>query len=271
MNQNFNKKICMIIILVVFPICIVGCSGKSRTDKQMLEIEDINTISQEMETENEKLNNTMLNLESSEVTEEELIKDSDFVNVEDYISNIYVELKYSTEDNFTGQKIYDFSEAYLRYGTVKKLLCVQNDLQELGLSLKIWDAFRPTEAQFDLWEVCPNSTYVANPNKGFSSHSKGNTIDITIVDSEGNELVMPTEFDNFSKLADRDYDDCTREAAINAKLLEQIMLDNGFKGYFGEWWHFTDLDEYPVEDVFVPIEKSKTSCFLFVLVFNRRM
>ena len=196
-----NKKICMVIvILVVFPICIVGCSRKSRTDKQILETKNIDTMSQETESENVELNNTMLNLESSEVTEEELIKDSDFVNVKDYISNIYVELKYNTKDNFTGQKIYNFSEAYLRYGTVKKLLSVQNDLQELGLSLKIWDAFRPITAQFDLWEACPNSIYVANPNKGFSSHSKGNTIDITIVDNEGNEVIMPTEFDDFSEL-----------------------------------------------------------------------
>ena len=257
MNKNFNKKnYIMVAILIVFSTCIVGCSRKNGTEKPMMETEDIYTISQETETENTELNNTMLNLESSEMTEtEELIEEIDFVNVKDYISDIYIELKYNTEDNFTGQKIYDFSEAYLRYGTVKKLLCVQNDLQELGLSLKIWDAFRPTEAQFDLWEVCPNSIYVANPNKGFSSHSRGNTVDITLVDSEGNELVMPTEFDDFSKLADRDYSDCTKQAATNAKLLEQIMTDNGFKPYFGEWWHFTDLDEYPVEDVFIPTEK----------------
>lgn len=257
MNKKFNKKnYIMLAILVVLSTCILGCSGENRTEKPMMETEDTYTISQETETENTELNNTMLNLETSEITEtKELIEEIDFVNVKDYISDIYVELKYNTEDNFTGQKIYDFSDAYLRYGTVKKLLCVQNDLQELGLSLKIWDAFRPTKVQFDLWEVCPNSTYVANPNKGFSSHSRGNTVDITIVDSEGNELVMPTEFDDFSKLADRDYSDCTKQAATNAKLLEQIMIDNGFKPYFGEWWHFTDLDEYPVEDVFIPTEK----------------
>ena len=257
MNKFFNKKIrIMVTILVVFPIYIIGCSRENRVENPMMGTEDIYAIGKETEIENVELNNTMLYLENSEIAEtEELIDNTDFVNVKDYIPDIYVELKYNTENNFTGQKIYDFSEAYLRYGTVKKLVCVQKDLQELGLSLKIWDAFRPTEAQFDLWEVCPNSTYVANPNKGFSSHSRGNTVDITIVDAEGNELVMPTEFDDFSVLADRDYNDCTKEATTNAKLLEQIMIDNGFKPYFGEWWHFTDLDEYPVEDVFIPTDK----------------
>ena len=257
MNKFFDKKIrIMVTILVVFSICIIGCSRENRAEPPMMGTEDIYAIGKKTEIENVELNNTLLYLENSEIAEtEELIDNTDFVNVKDYIPDIYVELKYNTEKNFTGQKIYDFSEAYLRYGTVKKLVCVQKDLQELGLSLKIWDAFRPTEAQFDLWEVCPNSTYVANPNKGFSSHSRGNTVDITIVDAEGNELVMPTEFDDFSVLADRDYNDCTKEATTNAKLLEQIMIDNGFKPYFGEWWHFTDLDDYPVEDVFIPTDK----------------
>ncbi|MDE6929141.1 MAG: hypothetical protein K2P02_00065, partial [Lachnospiraceae bacterium] len=76
-----------------------------------------------------------------EVFIEPVLDKEDFVNVEDYIEDIYVELRYSTADNFTGQKIYEFSDAYLRYGTAKKLMCVQEKLREQGLSLKIWDAF----------------------------------------------------------------------------------------------------------------------------------
>lgn len=92
--------------------------------------------------------------------------DEDFVRVGDYIPDIVVELKYATADNFTGQVIYDFSDAYLRYGTVKKLMNVQQALREQGLSLKIWDGFRPPAAQFRLWEICPDPTYVADPNNG---------------------------------------------------------------------------------------------------------
>ena len=176
----------------------------------------------------------------------------DFVRVLDYIPDMYQELKYAADRNFTGQVIYDFSDAYLRYGTVKKLAAVCNDLAELGLSLKIWDGFRPVSAQFKLWEVCPDPTFVANPEKGFSSHSRGNTVDVTLVDRDGNELEMPSEFDDFSAKADRDYSDVEEEAAINALLLEETMIEAGFKPYSSEWWHFSDTDSYEVEENFTP-------------------
>lgn len=180
----------------------------------------------------------------------------DFVRVLDYIPSARQELLYATDRNFTGQVIYDFTDAYLRYGTVKKLIAVSEDLAQLGLSLKIWDGFRPVSAQFRLWEVCPDPAFVANPQKGFSSHSRGSTVDITLVDTDGNELEMPTGFDDFSKKADRDYSDCTETAASHAELLEILMEKHGFRGYSAEWWHFSDTDEYPVEETFAPPAKS---------------
>ena len=175
----------------------------------------------------------------------------DFVRVLDYIPGMYQELIYATADNFTGQVIYDFSDAYLRYSTVKKLAAVSEDLAQLGLALKIWDGFRPVSAQFKLWEVCPDPTFVANPTKGFSSHSRGNTVDVTLVGLDGTELEMPSAFD-FSNKANRDYSDSTKTAADHAELLEILMEKHGFDGYFDEWWHFYDTDQYPVEKDFTP-------------------
>lgn len=184
------------------------------------------------------------------VTEPE---DGDLVRVTDYIPGIAVELKYATEDNFTGKQIYEFTDAYLRYGTVKKLAAVQADLQEQGYGLKIWDGFRPVAAQFTLWEVYPDSRFVANPNVGYSNHCRGNTVDVTLIDLDtGEELEMPTAFDEFSSLADRNYSDCTAEAAENARLMENLMQAWGFSPYWSEWWHFTDTDTYPVEKDFIP-------------------
>lgn len=176
----------------------------------------------------------------------------DFVPVADHVPSVRVELKYASEDNFTGQVIYGFTEAYLRYGTVQKLAAAQEALAAEGYSLLVWDAFRPTEAQFRLWEVCPDPVYVANPEKGFSSHSRGNTVDVTLVLPDGSPVEMPTGFDDFSPLADRDYSDVPEDAAARARLLEDIMTDHGFKPYAGEWWHFSDTDSYPVEEDFVP-------------------
>ena len=178
--------------------------------------------------------------------------DSDFVKVTDYIPTIQVELAYAGTDNFTGQAIYDFTEAYLRYGTAKKLAAVQEALKAQGLGLLIWDAFRPTAAQFKLWEVCPDPTYVANPETGFSSHSRGNTVDVTLVSLDGTAVEMPTGFDDFSPLADRDYSDVDALPAANAALLEDAMTQAGFTPYQGEWWHFSDSDVYEVETGFSP-------------------
>lgn len=177
---------------------------------------------------------------------------ADLVPVTDYIPGIPVDLKYAGEDNFTGQAIYDFTEAYLRYGTVQKLASAQEALAAEGYSLLIWDAFRPVEAQFRLWEICPDPVYVANPEKGFSSHSRGNTVDVTLVLADGSPVEMPTGFDDFSPLADRDYSDVPEDAAANAKFLEGVMAGCGFKPYSGEWWHFSDTDSYPVEENFIP-------------------
>ena len=174
------------------------------------------------------------------------------VRVLDYIPGIFQELKYATDQNFTGQVIYGFSDAYLRYGTVKKLAAVSEELAQLGLSLKIWDGVRPVSAQFRLWEVCPDPAFVANPQKGYSAHSRGNTLDVTLADAQGRELEMPSGFDDFSPKADRDYTDCTEEAAQHAQLLEILMEKHGFQGYSAEWWHFSDTEEYPVAENFVP-------------------
>ena len=186
------------------------------------------------------------------MAEEELPADTDFVRVRDYIPSIAVSLRYATEDNFTGEIIYDFSEAYLRYGTVKKLSAAHAALNEAGYGLLLWDAFRPVSAQFTLWEVCPDSVYVADPNRGFSSHSRGSTVDVTLITLEGEAVEMPTDFDDFTDRADRDYSDVSENAAANALLLEQVMTASGFAPYQGEWWHFSDTDAYEVEQSFSP-------------------
>ena len=177
----------------------------------------------------------------------------EFVPVGEHIPGLVVELRYATENNFTRQVIYDFDEAWLRWGTVEKLRAVQAELEAQGLGLKLWDGFRPPEAQFVLWQAYPDPAYVANPTQGgYSSHSRGNTVDVTLVDGAGRELEMPTGFDDFSPLADRDYGDCSQTARENALLLEGLMEKHGFRPYFAEWWHYSDTDPYPVETVFTP-------------------
>ena len=173
-------------------------------------------------------------------------KDEDLVLIKEYIPSIRFDIRYATENNFTGQVIYDSNDAYLRYGTVKKLKRVQEQLQEKGLCLLIYDAYRPTKAQEKLWEICPDPNFVSDPKNGFSGHCRGGAIDITLMDSNGELLEMPSDFDEFTSLADRDYSDVSSVAAENSQMLEDIMTKNGFSGYRKEWWHYSDTVKYSV-------------------------
>lgn len=184
------------------------------------------------------------------ITPLEEVDDNTMVNVSDYIPDAIVDLKYSTTDNFTGQQIYEADmPAQLRAGTVKKLVRAQETFREVGYTIVIWDAYRPVAAQFKLWDIYPDANYVANPNTGYSSHSKGNTVDITLAYSNGELIAMPTEFDDFSAAADRDYSefiDSAPNRMLNAQFLETVMKQNGFTPYSAEWWHFTDTQNYDI-------------------------
>lgn len=176
-------------------------------------------------------------------------KDNELVRVSDYIPDIKIDIKYSTADNITGGKIYDFDDAYLRYGTVMKLKKAADSLRKQGYLIMIWDGYRPQSAQFTLFENAPDPNFVSDPNKGYSSHSSGGTVDITLVKADGTLVEMPTGFDDFSKKADRDYSDVSSTAADNAKLLEKAMKDAGFKGYAKEWWHYSDTKSFDYDDI----------------------
>lgn len=241
MNSKFIKTFAVIVIIAAG---MTACGQKKNvtTDdvsgKEMANIQE--TAAQEV---------TAQKIITQEITTEKEPENDEYVLVKKYIPDIYVELRYATENNFTGVKIYDFTDAYLRYGTVKKLANVQKELKEQGYSLKIWDAYRPFEAQQKLWEVYPDPNYVANPANGMKKHNLGGTVDITMVAADGSVISMPTEFDDFSLKADRNYSDIEDEEAVKiVMILQNAMENNGFTGYQGEWWDYSDTVEYEAED-----------------------
>lgn len=241
MNSKFIKTFAVIVIIAAG---MTACGQKKNvtTDdvsgKEMANIQE--TAAQEV---------TAQEIITQEITTEKEPEDDEYVLVNKYIPDIYVELMYATDNNFTGVRIYDFTDAYLRYGTVKKLANVQKELKEQGYSLKIWDAYRPFEAQQKLWEVYPDPNYVANPANGMKKHNLGGTVDITMVAADGSVISMPTEFDDFSLKADRDYSDIEDEEAVkNVMILQNAMENNGFTGYQGEWWDYSDTVKYEAVD-----------------------
>lgn len=241
MNSKFIKTFAVIVIIAAG---MTACGQKKNvttddvSEKEMANIQE--TAAQEV---------TAQEIITQEITTEKEPEDDEYVLVNKYIPDIYVELMYATDNNFTGVRIYGFTDAYLRYGTVKKLANVQKELKEQGYSLKIWDAYRPFEAQQKLWEVYPDHNYVANPANGMKKHNLGGTVDITMVAADGTVISMPTEFDDFSLKADRDYSDIEDEEAVkNVMILQNAMENNGFTGYQGEWWDYSDTVEYEAVD-----------------------
>ena len=169
-------------------------------------------------------------------------KNADFVDIQRTIPSVVLDIKYATTDNFTHTKLYNNSKALLRRGTADKLKKVADEVEKKGYHLKIWDAYRSPDAQFKMWKIVPDTRYVANPNKGYSNHSRGSAIDVTLIDFQGNEIPMPTGYDDFTAAAARANEN------VNAKYLQTVMIENGFKLLPTEWWHFDDKDTYKPDD-----------------------
>ncbi len=154
---------------------------------------------------------------------------------------VFVNLRYATQNNFTGKKIYDFTHCYLRKEAVQGLQkAVALAAQEKEpFTFCLWDCYRPPTAQEKLWEAFPNPSYVASPKKG-SRHSRGMAIDLTPCDFNGKPLEMPTDFDNFTTRANMDYYDLDLSDPIlqRRETLKEIMKKAGFSFTRTEWWHF---------------------------------
>lgn len=121
----------------------------------------------------------------------------------------------------------------------------------MGLGLKIWDGFRPMPAQWKFWELVPDERYVSDPRKG-GRHTRGTAVDLTLITGDGQELPMPSPFDDFSEKAHRNYMGATSEEIANRELLQKVMEKHGFIGYASEWWHF-DLEGW---EEYLPIDVS---------------
>lgn len=163
--------------------------------------------------------------------------DTTFVRLADYSHDFEYDLRYATENNFLKEKVYDCAECYVRAKTARALLAVNKVFMEGGHKIKFFDCYRPNSVQHKMWKILPNPQYVANPFKG-SIHNKGAAVDVTLVDMEGNELDMGTEFDYFGKRAYHDYTDLPQAILNNRKLLKETLEANGFWGIRTEWWHY---------------------------------
>jgi len=174
---------------------------------------------------------------------------SELVDIQTLIPNIQVDLKYATAANFTGQIVYNFQCCLLLKEAALQLSEVQTELEALDLGLKVWDGFRPMAAQWKFWELLPDERYVSDPRKG-GRHTRGTAVDLTLITKDGQELLMPSGFDDFSEKAHQDYMEASDEAIRNREFLREIMERHGFINLPTEWWHFDLIgwQNYPPVD-----------------------
>jgi D-alanyl-D-alanine dipeptidase len=153
------------------------------------------------------------------------------------IPGIRLDIRYATRDNFMKRALYPTPRAFLRAPAAEALRKIQEDLAKEGLGLKVWDAYRPYSVTEAMWEPIRNPDYVADPAKG-SRHNRGAAVDITLVDRNGYELIMPTGYDDFSPRAAHAYTELSPQIRLNRQKLLDIMTKHGFDPLPSEWWHY---------------------------------
>ncbi len=146
-------------------------------------------------------------------------------------------LAYATPDNVTGQPIYAHARCYLHEDAAAALARAIALAAGIGLRLKLFDAFRPAEAQWVLWNKFPDPEFVADPRRG-SPHSRGVAVDLTLIDRGGAELEMGTGFDDFSPRAHHANAEISTDAQRNRAILLGLMTAAGWDFYRNEWWHY---------------------------------
>jgi D-alanyl-D-alanine dipeptidase len=168
--------------------------------------------------------------------------------------SIKLDMRYATANNFTGRALYSEARAFLTVAAAQAVIRASAAAKAEGFGLTIYDAYRPWRVTKQLWDATPNGpkkNYVANPKRG-SKHNRGCAVDLTLHDLKTGALVeMPTEFDDFSDKAHRDYAGAAPTAIANRARLQRYLEAEGFVGLSNEWWHFdfTGWEKYPVMDV----------------------
>lgn len=192
---------------------------------------------------------------------------SDFAEISSLIDDAAFDIRYYSSNNFTGNKIngYKAPRAYLTKEALSALAQAAEDLRKQGYRLLIWDSYRPQKAvdNFVKWINNPDDkgdkSFYPDLQKSDllageyimakSGHTRGSTVDLTIIKKDGSPVDMGGTFDLFSEISHPDYQNITDEQKNNRKILHDAMIKAGFQGIESEWWHFTLKDE-PYKDTY---------------------
>jgi zinc D-Ala-D-Ala dipeptidase len=233
--KRWTKFITLMILMIFF----VGCqklTGQSPTTSNTA-ITQSRQVSSSLIVQNAALNT--------------LPADARLIDIRKVNTKIALDIRYATTNNFLKQKLYPVARCVLRGAAATRLSQVQNELSKNGLGLKVYDCYRPLSVQKKMWQVMPDSRFVANPANG-SRHNRGAAVDLTLIDRNGKELEMPTGFDNFTeKASTKNYSGGSTQSRKNRQVLQDAMKKYGFIPLTTEWWHFDapGWDKFSILDV----------------------
>jgi D-alanyl-D-alanine dipeptidase len=161
--------------------------------------------------------------------------------------DVDLDLRYATADNLTGAPLYARPLCLLHADAVPCLERAVALARGLGLRLRLFDGFRPAEAQWLLWRALPDPDYIADPRRG-SNHSRGTALDLTLADAGGAPLEMGTGFDAMTPLSHHGRTDLPPATQRNRALLAGVMAGAGWLPYAHEWWHYQipGAETYPL-------------------------
>jgi zinc D-Ala-D-Ala dipeptidase len=257
------------LMFIVIPMMFFNCEGNRHSEKVA---ESPLNYSKDSVTNDPdtSVQNTKGDITSKEVDSEleKSIREAGLVNVQEVDSTIFVDLKYSSTDNFVKLDLYgDLSNCYLQKDIALKVKKAQTLLKERypSYSLLIYDGVRPLRVQKQLWDTIDvpekiKHFYVAHPDSG-SIHNYGAAVDLTIADSLGKPLDMGTPFDYFGKLAYPIKEmemlhegQLTAEEVNNREILRNVMRDAGFTSITTEWWHFNGCSRATAQNRYKIVE-----------------
>lgn len=173
------------------------------------------------------------------------------VDLEKFIPELQLDIRYATTENFTGRKVYTIPKAWARLPLAEALRKVVHHLEKQGLGLKVFDAYRPYAATLLFWEIVKDTLFVADPAKG-SRHNRGCSVDVSLIDLKtGKEVEMPTGYDDFTIYASVADKPDSKRAADNRETLIRAMEQYGFRVMPSEWWHYDyeNWQRYPLMDI----------------------
>jgi len=254
-----------ILLISLMIVLVSSCYSLSVDNKSKDNTNDLNLNTAEISTAP-----TVTPYDLPEPTNIPPVLPEGFVYIKDIIPSVTVEMRYFTENNFVGCKIdgYNANRAILTVQAAYALNNAAAALQSKGYTLLIYDAYRPAKAvehfvrwANDLEDQAMKSVFYPDVNKenlikyGYisqkSGHSRGSSVDLTLLDSQGKLVDMGGTFDLFSNVSHSDTDSFVTETqAANRKILRKTMEDAGFVVSVQEWWHFKLINEPYIDEYF---------------------